>query len=457
MPVELTERQVRDALSVVGEWDHEAAQSARAAFEWMGWDGERSLLLRRYDVHRFAWYILPRKFLAPLERKRQTAAALAGALERLGGRAASYADVCRSPATDDLLLAWEAEEPDAWRRFKELLDDTGIEPPDTDLLAWGSVMGLEEARVREQVATALEVAIEDGRLEPGTPGFQRRQAEVANAVLQEPDDDSSARSRLEAVHAERLGRWVEHGHVRGSAERRAIVEPVVAAISAPPPVLDPDAAQRSVAPALWLLERANEEIALTQTGALNRALVREAAERWPGWWHAELFGPPNREDDLTPLSELHELLRALRLVRRKGRRLTATVRGRKLQADPPALLEALATALLAGGSFRTSCAELAAAVLLSGVPVDYSDALAQRIEPAIAAEEWRAGDDSPDVRDIAWALAEFLRPAEAIGVLERRNGASRTSREPLVVSDAGRAALIVSLRARALAPVRGPY
>jgi hypothetical protein len=37
-----------------------------------------------------------------------------------------------------------------------------------DLLAWGSVMGFEEARVREQVATALEEAIESGNLAPGS-------------------------------------------------------------------------------------------------------------------------------------------------------------------------------------------------------------------------------------------------------------------------------------------------
>lgn len=52
-------------------------------------------------------------------------------------------------------------------------------------------------------------------------------------------------------------------------------------------------------PALWLLEQGNDGIGLTQTGALNRALVREVAERWPSWWEADLFGPPHREDDET--------------------------------------------------------------------------------------------------------------------------------------------------------------
>ncbi|MGO9973736.1 MAG: hypothetical protein ACLP01_13210 [Solirubrobacteraceae bacterium] len=32
----------------------------------MGWEGEGSLLLRRYDVQLFAWYTLTRKFLMSL-------------------------------------------------------------------------------------------------------------------------------------------------------------------------------------------------------------------------------------------------------------------------------------------------------------------------------------------------------------------------------------------------------
>ncbi|MGH2945185.1 MAG: hypothetical protein ACRDPC_02765 [Solirubrobacteraceae bacterium] len=214
---------------------------------------------------------------------------MARTLERLGGGAAGYADVCHSPETDELLCAWEGDDPSAWRRFRELLDGSGIEPPDTDLLAWGRVMGLEEARVREQVATALERAIEAARLTPGEPGFRRRQAEVAEAALREPWDGDDGRSPLEVVRAERLERWLERGHTRGSGERRAIVDRVAALVAAEPPEIDPDGARAALAPALWLLERADGGIALTQTGALSRALVREVAGRWPAWWNAELF------------------------------------------------------------------------------------------------------------------------------------------------------------------------
>ena len=177
VPVELTEQAIGDVIAVMGEWDHDGAQAAESTLNWMGWEGEGPLLLRRYDVQLFVWDTLPRKFLTSLEHKREAAEALALTLERLGGRAASYAEVCRSTETDDLLHAWENEAPTARRRLREPLDGSGIEPPDTELLAWGSVMGFEEACVREQVATALEKAIEDGgsrRARPVSVAAERR-------------------------------------------------------------------------------------------------------------------------------------------------------------------------------------------------------------------------------------------------------------------------------------------
>lgn len=457
MPVELTERALRDVVAVMGEWDDDGARAAQSALEWLGWEDEGPLLLRRYDVQLFAWYTLPRKFLASLESKREVAEAVALTLERLGGRAASYAEICRSTETDELLCAWEADDPQALKRLRELLDSSGIEPPDTDLLAWGSVMGLEEALVREQVASALEQAIEDGRIPPGTPGFRRRQAEVTGAALHEPSDTDTAVSRLQAVRSERIEHWVRRGNTRGSAERGAIIEPVAALVANKPASVDPESAATALAPATWLLEQAADGITLTQTGALNRAFVRQAAERWPGWWRADLFGPPNREDDLALLCELDELLRHLRLVRRRGRQIVSTARGRKLQADPPALLLALARGLFAGEDFRAACAELAAALILEGAVAGYSAALADRIHPAIVAEGWQAARESPDVRHVSWTIADFLRPAEAIGLFQRRESGSRGRPDTLILTDAGRAALISGLRERALAPARGPY
>jgi hypothetical protein len=456
MPVELTEEALRDALAVAGEWDEHGAQSAHSALEWLGWEGEGPLLLRRYDVQLFVWYTLPRKFLTTLEHKREAADALARTLTSLGGRAASYAELCRAPETDELLRAWEDEDPGAWRRFRNLLERSGLEPPDTDLLSWGQVMGFDEACAREQVATALEQAVETGVLAPGNRGFPRRQAEVANRALIEPLDAGGGRSRLEAVHAERLEHWVSRGHTRGSDERRAILEPIAEMIAAPPPPLDTAAASAALAPAVWLLMLGASGIALTQTSALNRALVRDAAERWPGWWNADIHGLPHRETDVTLLSELHALLRRLRLLRRRGRRLVTTARGHELRADPPSLMLTIATDLLAGDGFGAACAELAVALLLTGFEADWSEPLAEQVQPAIVADGWQSFGDPPSMHDVSWTIADFIRPATAAGLIERR-GDFPFSRRPIVLSPAGRAALIAALRARAPAPRKSPY
>jgi hypothetical protein len=139
-PVELTEGQLRDAIAIMGERHEHGAQAAESALEWLGWEREGTLLLRRSD-EQFAWYTLPRKLLTGLQDKRETGELVALTLDHLGDIARGYAEVCRSPATDELLRASELEDPTAGHRFHQLMEASGIEPPDTDLLAWGRVMG----------------------------------------------------------------------------------------------------------------------------------------------------------------------------------------------------------------------------------------------------------------------------------------------------------------------------
>jgi len=206
--------------------------------------------------------------------------------------------------------------------------------------------------------------------------------------------------------------------------------------------IDPDAAAEALGPTLWLLERASDGVELTQTGALNRALVREFAECWPDWWDADLFGPPHRETDVNRLWELHQLLRSLKLVYRRGGRIATSKRGRALQDDPPELLRMLAAALLEGDSFEADCANLVAPLLIAGVKAEYGTALAERILPVVA-DGWWTADGPVDLRDVSWAIAEFLRPAEAIGLLQG------TPPDEMILCDVGRAALVVGLRARA--------
>lgn len=150
---------------------------------------------------------------------------------------------------------------------------------------------------------------------------------------------------------------------------------------------------------------------------------------------------------MTLLYELHELLRRLRLLRRSGRRLLTTARGRELLADPPALLLAVATDLLAANDFRAACTELAVALLLAGFETDWSEPIASQVHPAIVAEGWQSAGEPPSVRDVSWSIADFIRPAKAAGLIERQ-GDFPFHRKPLVLSAGGRGALIAALSAR---------
>ena len=81
-----------------------------------------------------------------------------------------------------------------------------------------------------------EEAIEDGRLAPGATGWRRRRAQVVNAALLERWDDDGVATCLDAVHAERLERWLERGPRRGS-ERSAIVASAAATLAADAPAV----------------------------------------------------------------------------------------------------------------------------------------------------------------------------------------------------------------------------
>jgi hypothetical protein len=177
----------------------------------------------------------------------------------------------------------------------------------------------------------------------------------------------------------------------------------------------------------------------------SRALVRDAVELRPDWWDTALFGPPNREDEIVPLVRLHDLLRDLRLLRRSGRRIVATKRGRTLLADPAALLDECATALLAGDTCEAAVGELAAALMLAGERMEYG-VLERAIHPAIVEQGWQSATGPPSVHAVGGAIGHLLAGLEALDLV------TGTRRTGLALTPAGRYALHVGLRARATGP-----
>lgn len=179
-------------------------------------------------------------------------------------------------------------------------------------------------------------------------------------------------------------------------------------------------ADEATAPARWLLEAGVDGIPLTQTHMLARTVVREAAQRWPGWWDAELFGAPHREANLAVLSALREGLRRLKLVRRRGRRLYATPRGRELASDPVALLAVLLTDLGAGDPFTEAVAATVTDMLAAGDHHSHDD-----LEAAALARVRRGGwrdpaGQPPSERDVSWVVSQVLCRGDAYGLVQRQ-------------------------------------
>jgi hypothetical protein len=171
----------------------------------------------------------------------------------------------------------------------------------------------------------------------------------------------------------------------------------------------------------WVLEGGLDGLGLTKTHALRRAVVQEAAERWPHWWGHELFGPPHRESDLPVLAEVHAALRRLRLMRRQRETLVTTARGRELLADPEALVKLLHDDL-GGDGFDGDAWLLIEEALHEHGPLA-SDRLTEIVGRRLAFEGWR---DEHGARLAGWALFGALQPvlcrAEGYGLVRRHGG-----------------------------------
>ena len=430
MPIRLEAETLHHALARLEEWDRDAAADARASLSWLGWDVDGPLHLRRYDLLLHLWYELPTKVSASLERKHARAVALGRLLELTP--AAGYAPICREPQTLDQIALWETSDARARRALGRLLDASGIEPPDTPLLAWSSIMGLVEAEAREDVAYALEIALEAGTIAPGTAGFKRRQAEVVADVLT-PD-------RLESIHAERLEGWRDD---RRSPTRTAIIDRVADTLTRPPVAAD---VSQAVVVARWLLDRGRRRdrpdpdrraqsragprggrvaprlvghgaVRPAEPGGRDRA-ARAAPRPAPRPAAAAPLGPPHRRHETRPHAP-----------RRPGgvaRRLRDRAAGRRHVRG-------------------AAVGELAAALMLAGERIEYGS-LEPVIHPAIVEQGWHSAGVPPSIHAVGGTIGHLLAGLEALDLV------TGTRRAGLELTPAGQHALHVGLRARAFGP-----
>lgn len=157
-------------------------------------------------------------------------------------------------------------------------------------------------------------------------------------------------------------------------------------------------------PPVWMLELGLTGIGLTQTFALSRSVVRGAVARWPRWFASELFGPPHREADVPPLTELRQGLRT-------------TPAGRRLLDAPDELVRTLAADLGAGDPFVDVAATATIARLTRGPAVH--DDLVSVVRSAVRRGGWATADGSaPSLRELSWLVTEIRCRGEGYGPLE---------------------------------------
>lgn len=196
-------------------------------------------------------------------------------------------------------------------------------------------------------------------------------------------------------------------------------------------------------PPVWLLGKACDGGAdLTATFALSRAITREAAELWPKWWHAELFGPPHREADLRPLEQLHAGLKRLGLVRRRARKLHATKRGRELLGQPGELMAWMAADLGGEASFADAVAEAVVDALMrsGGLTIDE---LEHAVYQVISRQGWRdLAGNQPDLDDVRWQAIDVVSRGEGYGLIVWERGMRERSK--VSVTAVGRRAIALA-------------
>jgi hypothetical protein len=408
--------------------------------------GEGADVIHQAALQEFLWWHVPRDY--PDDEWQGVVEATAELLDELGMK--NLASVARSEVTGRVLAAWRQGDDKGAAAFQAADAKSGVRPPDTPLLAWGSIMGMDEAGARGVVERALGDAVAAGDLVPGASGWQAKAAALTEALLNRPLDFPPGQTLLGLITTERIGTWIDAArHPVHRAWRSGVANGLLHPIE--PPASPGDA----VAPMRWLLECAAMPGGgeLTQNNYLARATVVAAVERF-GWWDWEK--PPRSEADVPELMTLRGAANRLRLLRRRGRRLHLTTRGANLLDAPDHLWEQVATETEDGEEFTRTVTELVGLRLLRGRVEQ--DELVAELAPVLAAQGWatRAGPITPDqVSSAVWRPKRWWR---IFGVLDEeksrweRGTGRRLTPDTIALTSEGERMVLAFLRARASGP-----
>jgi hypothetical protein len=434
-----------EALKALAREDPAVADDARAALRSLtSGDGLGAISLLR--LQEFLWYTLPAGTRRPAEEPLAVTRALARVFTLAGME--RYAEVCAAEETVRVIGAYSGSRAEGVAAYSRSLAKSHAVPPDTDLLAWSSVMGPDERAAYDACAAAIELAVAARELKVGVSGWKTRRAALVERWLTRPASAPGGDTWLSRISAERIEEWA-HGH---PGERSRLARSVMPRLLEPPDL--PDEPLPTLA---WLLGHADGGLRLTARHYIAPALVGEAAERF-GWGPGVGASRPVRrhqELDVYPLHTLRGLAQhEMGAVRRSGGALVLTRTG-QLMADDAAVRWHIGTAALIGPDDGTdpdfTVAVREAALLLIALqesPVGYEE-LASRLTELHAAEGWSSrsgGSLAGAIRGEIHVLRHRLRALQLLDELAPVGSVALTH--------IGTAAALSGLLARALRPRR---
>lgn len=345
----------RELAAMAGECGETEAQLARVAWQLTTNEGGPEDFTQ-LKVQEFCWATLVTLVEGTAEVRWRMACALADLLERLGlGR---YAGIARGADTQEVVesvkdgdVAVAAVREKAW-------DASGVRPPDTDLLTWGTEQGPGERYTYEQVAGSLEMAVLAGDLRPRGPGWQKAATAITGALLTSPHSGSAGHVPLPGILEERFHRWARYDTPR----RLELMFSLGPALTAGEPALGPVPVEL-LGPLRYVLDRGRVRAARADVEQVVEASAMDVAVR------AEL-------------------------VRVEAGQVLVTERGRQALRTQTALAGAFARGWVGrSGQIDVVVRELVAALLLHE-PGTVSE-LVEQVVALLDESGWRRGDDRP--------------------------------------------------------------
>ena len=279
-----------------------------------------------------------------------------------------------------------------------------------------------------------------GRFVPGRSGWRTAAREVTVESLDVARSELLGQSYRDVILTERLEEWLRRSegtkklHALRSHNANRLLHPI------PPPA---DVVER-LEPVAWFLEAVDAGVRLTAAGYLPTAMVREAANHF-NWSLGWTDRPPRSQAELEPLMEIDGLLHGIGAVRRRGKELKLTERGRRMLSDEAVAWREVAAGLSEPGWLR-AVAEVFSYLLVDGERLETE---MEQVAASVLAPDWRHGEQRPDHHAVRYAWWPTQRTLQVLGgIVVRGSWEARTLR----LTDFGEATLFEQIRVTATGP-----